>query len=143
MDPVPRARMAAGKGLVGNADQGGRRQVTLIEKEVWETVEADLEVSIDPSSRRANLLLSGTSLAESRDRVLRLGGVRVRIRGETRPCERMDEAAPGLKRALEKPWRGGAYGEVLDDGVVEVGDPVVWEDPPGEPDSDSTGGNRV
>ena len=50
----------------------------------------------------------------------------LRINGETRPCERMDEARPGLRHALTPPWRGGAYGEVLDDGEIELGAPVEW-----------------
>jgi hypothetical protein len=33
----------------------------------------------------------------------------------------MDEACPGFRRALSPEWRGGAYGEVLDDGDVAVG----------------------
>ena len=32
MDPVLTAELIAGKGIVGNANQGGRRQVTIIEK---------------------------------------------------------------------------------------------------------------
>ena len=36
MDPVSQATLVAGRGLVGNADQGRRRQVTLLEREEWE-----------------------------------------------------------------------------------------------------------
>jgi hypothetical protein len=39
----------------------------------------------------------------------------------------MDEALPGLREALRDHWGGGAYGEILDDGQIEVGDPVCWE----------------
>ena len=35
MDAVDSARLAAGRGLVGNADQGRKRQVTLISTETW------------------------------------------------------------------------------------------------------------
>jgi MOSC domain-containing protein YiiM len=62
--------------------------------------------------------------------VLRLGECRVRIRSETRPCERMDEAHPGLRALMEAPWGGGAFGEVLTGGIVRVGDVVEWEPPP-------------
>ena len=61
-------------------------------------------------------------------RVLRLGGSRVVIHGETRPCHLMDEALPGLRQALEEDWGGGAFGEVLEDGPIQVGDTAHWEE---------------
>ena len=127
MDPQERATLHAGAGLVGNADQGGRRQVTLLSAERWAEAERELGALVDPRGRRANLMLSGIDLEESRERVLRIGGSRLRILGETRPCQRMEEAHPGLRQALEPHWRAGAYGEVLDDGEIAVGDEVAWE----------------
>ena len=127
MDPVGRAVLKAGLGLIGNANQGGKRQVTLIEKEVWQDVTRRLGFTIDPSERRANLLISGNiGLVNSRHRILRIGACRIRIYGETKPCERMDEALPGLQQALRDDWKGGAFGEVLDDGEIAVGDLVTW-----------------
>jgi len=126
MDPVTRAAFRAGRGIVGNADQGGRRQVTVIDRQHWDLVMDDLGDHVDPAARRANLLVGGLSLADSRGMILRVGDCRLRLNGETRPCERMDEARPGLRHALAPPWRGGAYGEVLDDGEIELGAPVEW-----------------
>jgi MOSC domain-containing protein YiiM len=125
MDPVDSARTVAGAGLVGNANQRGRRQVTLLSQDHWNEITRHLS-SPDPILRRANLLLSDIDFRGSRGKTLQLGGIRVRILGETRPCERMDEAVPGLRLALSAPWGGGAFGEVLDDGVVKVGDRAEW-----------------
>lgn len=126
MDVVEQAALEAGKGLVGNANQGGRRQVTILEREIWEELMTEVAGRLPPSARRANLLIRGLSLARSRKRVLRIGQCRVRILGETRPCERMEEAWPGLQAAMSRAWAGGAFGEVLDDGEIVVGDPVFW-----------------
>jgi MOSC domain-containing protein YiiM len=40
----------------------------------------------------------------------------------------MDEAAPGLRAIMTPAWRGGIYAEVLDDGLIQVGDDVAWEE---------------
>ena len=127
MDPAPTGRLLAGRGLVGNADQGRRRQVTVIDLAAWERLMQELGRSVSPAARRANLLVSGIELAESRERVLRVGGCRLRVGGETRPCERMDEALPGLREAMTRNWNGGVFAEVLDDGEIAVGDVVEWE----------------
>jgi MOSC domain-containing protein YiiM len=126
MDPAERASLVASRGLVGNANQGGHRQVTLLSEEHWHELTAHLD-SPDPISRRANLLLTGIDLRDSRGKTLCIGGCRIRIHGETRPCERMDEACDGLRSALSVPWGGGAFGEILDGGEIAVGDSVVWE----------------
>ena len=127
MDAVSSCRVASNRGLEGNADQGGRRQVTVVEREAFEQASGELGTPVDPIVRRANLLISGLKLARSRGRVLRVGDLRLEIAGETRPCERMDEAVPGLQKALDPDWGGGAYGIVLNDCIIQSGDPVFWE----------------
>jgi MOSC domain-containing protein YiiM len=54
-------------------------------------------------------------------------GTLVRVAGEVKPCERMEEAVPGLRALMYPDWRGGAFAQVLDGGLVAVGDPVTWE----------------
>lgn len=99
MDARTEATFVAGKGIDGNTCRSSTRQVTIIAREQWEAM------------------------------IRELGAARIRIGGETRPCGRMDEAYDGLRAAMDGEWRGGVFGEVLDDGIVIVGDPVAWESP--------------
>ena len=124
MDPASTASVVAGKGIVGNANQGGKRQVTIVSSKNWEDVTAPLGETPDPRLRRANLLVSDVDFVNSRGKILKIGNIRIRIYGETRPCEQMEAAVPGLQAAMSVPWGGGAFGEVLDDGEIAVGDTV-------------------
>lgn len=133
MDSVHRAAARAGVGLVGDANRSRFRQVTIIERAAWETMMREVAADAPPSTRRANLMVSGVSLAHTRGKVLRVGTIRLSIGGETRPCERMDEALPGLRAAMRPDWRGGVFAQVLDDGELAVGDRVEWESAEGEP----------
>ena len=63
MDPVSTAELRAARGIVGNADQGKKRQVTLIERETWDRLMAQLGgAEVPPSARRANIMVSGIRL---------------------------------------------------------------------------------
>jgi MOSC domain-containing protein YiiM len=128
MDARDSIELVAGRGVEGSADRGGRRQVTIIEREVWDSLMRELGSDAGPEMRRANVLVSGLDLRASRGRVLRLGRTRIRIAGEVKPCERMEEAVPGLRALMYPEWRGGAFAQILDGGIVTVGDAAEWED---------------
>jgi MOSC domain-containing protein YiiM len=126
MDAKSEARLESAKGLVGNADFGGRRQVTLVAQERWDQLMTEVGATLAPDARRANLILSGVDLENTRGRTLNIGACVLKINGETRPCELMEEAAAGLQAAMREHWGGGAYAEVLQGGVISLGDAVTW-----------------
>jgi len=126
MDGKQSAKLIAGKGLENNADIGGKRQVTIISSESWRQMMSELRAEVAPSARRANLMVSGVDLRSTRGRSLKIGPCLLKVNGETRPCERMDEAFAGLRRAMDPDWRGGIYAEVVTDGYISVGDQVEW-----------------
>ena len=126
MDEVDRADLVVGSGINGNMNQGGRRQVTILEKEQWDALMNQFGSALSPSMRRANLLVTGVNLVETHGRTLKIGSCRILINGETKPCEMIEELLPGLKDAMYPEWRGGAFGEVLNNGTISVGDEVEW-----------------
>jgi MOSC domain-containing protein YiiM len=114
------------RGLVGNADRGGFRAITLMSSERWDALMKEVGVALGPEARRANLILSGIDLENTRGRTLTIGACRFRIGGETRPCELMDEAAAGLQDAMKSHGGGGAYATVLQGGQIRIGDAISW-----------------
>lgn len=126
LDARTEVRLIANQGVEASADQGGKRQVTIIEKERWQDMMTELSGDLDPSARRANLMVSGIALAHTRGQTLQIGGCRLRVLGETRPCKLMDDTLPGLQEAMSPDWRGGIFAEVLQDGEIRVGDAVEW-----------------
>ena len=130
MDAQSEATLVTGRGLTGNADYGGRRPITILSQERWVELMAQVGASLGPQARRANLIVSGIDLENTRGRVLVVGPCRLRIGGETRPCELMEEAAAGLQAAMGLRWGGGAYAEIVEGGPIVVGDPVTWESSP-------------
>ena len=128
MDPVSDAVLVENQGIKNNADQGRKRQVTIIAKERWEQLMVELGADEDPAGRRANMMVSGIDLANSRGKILAIGEARIKVWGETRPCERMDELVMGLREAMSESWGGGAFGIVLKDAHIAVGDAVYWTD---------------
>lgn len=127
MRPRSEGELVAGRGLAGSAPTTAKRQVTVLSQEAWRLAAAEAgQPDADPALRRANLLVTGVDLKESAGRTLRVGAARIRLHGETKPCERMDTTAASLREALAPDWRAGAYGEVVEGGPIRPGDPVGW-----------------
>ena len=115
------------QGIVDNADRGGRRQVTVISTEAWADACAVLGEDVDPVTRRANVLVSGVDLQNTRGQVIRMGDSELEITTETVPCRLLDFSHNGLMTALKPAWRGGVSARVRTPGIIQAGDPVVIE----------------
>lgn len=120
-------------GLVGDA-RGAlkrapyRRQISLIERECWDTATAEAGVALPWHVRRANLLVEGLRIPRTPGTRLRIGDTCIiEVTCECDPCARMDAIATGLRKALEPDWRGGFLGKVVNDGDIAMGDTIRIE----------------
>lgn len=115
------------QGTIGDHSTHARRQVTFLSQEAWQAATQQIGRDVPWQARRANVLVSGLDLRDSIGRRLHVGDCVVEIKGETKPCGVMDEAAMGLREALTPEWRGGAYGAVLEGGVIRAGSTAYFE----------------
>lgn len=124
MDACSTAIVSFEKGIENDA-RGlikGDRQVTVISAEAWEKTCEELGQEISWTTRRANILLSGVELENTKGSRLEIGTCLLEITGELHPCSRMDEQFLGLTKALTPYWRGGATCKIIEEGIVRIGD---------------------
>jgi MOSC domain-containing protein YiiM len=132
MRAVPEAQALAGVGLDGDryATRTGSfsakpkpgRQITLIEAEAIEALERELGLALAPGETRRNLVTRGVALNHLVGRDFSVGEVRLHGHELCEPCgdlARMTgkpQILPGLIH------RGGLRAEILEGGVIRVGD---------------------
>lgn len=142
MEDLVQGLITSERGLDGD-HKGAKfpnRRVTVLAREAWEAALADLGEPASPASgaelrwttRRANLLIEGIALPQVRGAFVRIGPVLLEVTGPTHPCQRMEEARPGLLAALRPDWRGGVSCRVLEGGILVLGDVVTALLPPHE-----------
>jgi MOSC domain-containing protein YiiM len=102
----------------------GRRDVTLVEREVLAAVRA-AGVDLHEDATRRNLVTEGVSLDGLVGHEFRIGDVRMRGVRPAEPCAHLEQLTrlPGVFAALRN--RGGLRAEILDDGDLHVGDPIT------------------
>jgi MOSC domain-containing protein YiiM len=108
MDAVDTALLEVDRGCEATRISG-KRQVTIITEARWAELMDTLGADSPPSARRANLLVSGVNLKNPAV-ACRVGDTRLKINGETRPCEQMEAAHAGLRELMRDRWGGGALG---------------------------------
>jgi MOSC domain-containing protein YiiM len=130
---VPEARAQAGRGLEGDRyatarghyspkPSSGGREITLIETEAVEAL-GELDVKLSAAETRRNVATRGVPLNHLVGRVFRVGEVRLRGTRLCEPCRYLDGLTrEGVMAALVH--RGGLRAQILDDGVIRVGDVV-------------------
>ena len=125
MQELPQAAVTLAGGVADDfRGRPGRRQVTVLSLEDWQAACRDAGCPQLPwTARRANLLVTDVDLAAAG--VLRIGSVELEVTGETAPCERMDQAYPGLRAALAPRWRGGVTCRVRNPGTLVAGAAVT------------------
>ena len=100
------------------------RQITLIEGEAIEALERDLGLKLAPGETRRNLVTRGVALNHLVGREFTVGVARLRGHELCEPCNDLarmtgkPQILPGLVH------RGGLRAEILEGGVIRVGDPV-------------------
>lgn len=130
MEELREASISLEAGLAG--DHKGRkfprRAITVLAIEDWRRALSELTGPGGPpldlpwSVRRANLLIEGIALPRGRGSLVRIGSVVLEVTYPTQPCRRMDEAHPGLMKALHPDWRGGITCRVIEPGTIAIGD---------------------
>jgi MOSC domain-containing protein YiiM len=116
-------RYATGTGTYSGTGRGAR-DVTLIEREVVDSVRSDAAIDVREDQTRRNLVTEGVALNGLVGRTFRIGSVRMRGVRLAEPCAYLEQLTglTGVCAALVH--RGGLRAEILDDGELRVGDAV-------------------
>lgn len=139
MQSIAEVHAVAGQGLEGdryftkqgtfsdNPNTTGR-QVTLIESEAIDALERDYGVKIDGKDARRNIVTRGVALNHLVGREFVVGDVRMRGVRLDEPCKHMaalvnEELKDKIRLGLMH--RGGLRADILNDGVIRVGDAVA------------------
>jgi MOSC domain-containing protein YiiM len=134
LDSVPEVRAVPGKGLEGDRyfrgegsfskNPGGGRQVTLVATEMLELLRSEHGIALPASETRRNLVTKGVSLNDLVGQVFHVGSVRMKGVRLAEPCNHLERLTQtGVLKGLVH--RAGLRADILDEGVLRVGDPIV------------------
>jgi len=134
LESVPEVRAIPGQGLEGDRyfrgegsfskNPGGGRQVTLVASEMLDLLQSQHGISLQAADTRRNLVTKGVSLNELVGRVFQVGSVRMKGVRLAEPCSHLERLTqPGVIKGLAH--RAGLRADILDEGVLRVGDAIV------------------
>lgn len=122
-------KAVAGKGLEGDRyfKAGGweevKREITLVEIEAIEAANRDYDLDLTPEDMRRQIVTRGVPLNHLVGQEFTIGEVRCRGIKLNEPCNylRKQTGKPLIKPMIH---RGGLRAQILDGGVIRVGDPI-------------------
>lgn len=115
-------RYAIGRGYYSRL--GGVCQLTLIEAEALERMEALHSVGVSNGEHRRNIVTRGISFADLVNRQFKLGEVLVEYAGPRPPCAYLGRLiSAALPRAMGE--GAGICANILTGGTIRIGDPIV------------------
>ena len=131
--PVDRVKAVAERGLEGDRYffergtfsrwPGTGRNVTLVEQEVVEAVRREFGIDLGEGRSRRNVVTIGVDLTALNGRRFRIGAAVIRGTRECAPCRHLERlVGKGVYDALL--GRGGLRAEILESGVIRVGDVI-------------------
>lgn len=136
MTSLTEVRAVPGRGLEGDRYFNGTGtfspqpqkpdyEVTLIEREKIEAFAAESGLPFTGSSARRNLVTEGVNLNTLAGREFTIGAVRFRGVRLCEPCTYLAKISfpETLKGLVHK---GGLRAQILSEGVIRIGDAVVW-----------------
>jgi len=134
LESVPEVRAIPGQGLEGDRycrgegsfskNPGGGRQVTLVASEMLDLLRNEHGIALQPAETRRNLVTKGVSLNDLVGQVFQVGPVRMKGVRLAEPCEHLERLTQkGVIKGLVH--RAGLRADILDEGVLRVGDEIV------------------
>jgi MOSC domain-containing protein YiiM len=97
-----------------------------------ELLQSEHGIALPASETRRNLVTKGVSLNELVDRVFQVGSVRMKGVRLAEPCSHLERLTqPGVIKGLVH--RAGLRADILDEGVLRVGDEIVSSPEPRAP----------
>jgi MOSC domain-containing protein YiiM len=134
MQALDSVRALPGEGLEGDRYHqkqgtyseapGGGRQVTLIEVEALDAMEAERGIRLEAGETRRNIVTRGVQLNALVGAEFKVGQVRLRGVRLCEPCSYLEGMTqPGVLEGLVH--RGGLRADILTEGVIQVGDAIL------------------
>jgi len=134
LESIPEVRVIPGKGLEGDRyfrgegsfskNPGGGREVTLVASEMLDVLQDEYGIALPAAETRRNLVTKGVSLNDLVGHVFQIGSVRLKGVRLAEPCSHLERLTqPGVIKGLVH--RAGLRADILDEGVLRVGDEIV------------------